>query len=505
MGAVFLTWGLSCGPQDAAAPAGDGGAPRLVLLYAPCTVNKDFLSPYAPAAAPTPHLDAFARESVVFRRHHTEAGQSGIAYAALFTGSQADRHGVYRHPVRLADDPLLIAEAFAARGFETFFWNAHRAASARLNYAQGVPPGHVATDALRAGDPRFLRVLERLRDDPSYRAFVVTNFTVTHAPYRLAPLQAFARRHPEALAGIAPEEVARLASLYRRHHHLLALNLPLAVERLALSPEELERLARVVELLYASNVAELDAMFGAVLEAIDTRGLRDESLIAFTADHGEVLYRETAPFQWSHAMQLAPEVLAIPWVLRAPSLGLERLDVDAVTRSIDVFPTLAGLAGVPLPDAAPVEGVDLSPALRGEGPVPALRARSHTTVLLRSVFRRMYEPETREVWERARVLFPEPDPELMWVSIREGDAFYKLVNREADGWRVELFDLAADPRERVNLFDAGNATHREMGEALRAYKGRLVARYAERSSTEASRLLPEAEEAEILRELGYIQ
>src|SRR5262245_40818117 len=50
--------------------------PRLVLLYAPCTVNKNFLSPYNPAVHYTPSLQEFSRDAVVFTRAQTEEAQS---------------------------------------------------------------------------------------------------------------------------------------------------------------------------------------------------------------------------------------------------------------------------------------------------------------------------------------------------------------------------------------------------------------------------------------------
>ena len=58
-------------------------------------------------------LAAFAEESVVFERHHTEAPSSGIAYASILSGGQADHHGVYRHPLRLSPDLILLPEVFA--------------------------------------------------------------------------------------------------------------------------------------------------------------------------------------------------------------------------------------------------------------------------------------------------------------------------------------------------------------------------------------------------------
>lgn len=474
-----------------------------MLLYAPCTVNKDRLSPYDASVAFTPHLEAFAAQSAVFRRHQTDAGQSGIAYASLFTGTGSDRHGIYRHPVRLSDNAYLITEAFADAGFETFFWNDHRAASARLAYGQGVAPGNVVEGPLRAEDPRFLEILERLRADPHYRAFVMTNFTVTHAPYDPGALQEFGRRHPGEVAGLDPARALHFTRLYRAHHHLLALNLPRAVEQLGLSPADLEALVRVVELLYASNVSRLDAMFGAVVAAIDARGLRGGSLIAFTADHGEVLFRETAPFQWSHAMQLAPEVLTVPLLIRGPGLDAGS-EYPGVTRSIDVFPTLAGLAGIALPAGAGPQGADLSAALLGRAPAPELVARSHSTVLLHSVFERMVAPETRDIWERMRELFPDDGAERIGVAMREGDRFYKYRWNGHGAWAVELYDLQRDPEERRNLYDPSDPAQRAMAENLLAYKAQLVAAYDGARAGERERRLPEPEETRILLDLGYL-
>ena len=91
---------------------------------------RDFLGAYRTEVSSTPRLAAFAREGVVMRAHVTETAQSGVAYAALLTGTQADRHGIYYHPNTLAEDNLTLAECFAAAGYETWFWSGHPMASA---------------------------------------------------------------------------------------------------------------------------------------------------------------------------------------------------------------------------------------------------------------------------------------------------------------------------------------------------------------------------------------
>lgn len=354
--------------------ASDPAPPRLVVLYATCTLNRSFLGPYDASVGWTPRIDPFARRGVVFRRHQTEAGLSGVTFASLFSGTHATRHGVISQPMPLADEALLITEAFAAAGFEVWFWGGHAMASPALGYAQGVPPAHVVAGGgrllepdprrhhreresfLQAGDPRFERLLDELARDPRWRALVVTNFSVTHAPYSAAFVDALCRDVPAA-CGDAPDRWRETAERFWRSYVDLSWNFDATVRRLGLGEDDVDRIARVAELLYRANVHRLDGLFGDVVAAVEARGLGDESALAFTADHGEVLHREGAIFRWNHGFALAPETLGVPWLLVAP--GVAPGAWEGVTRSIDIFPTLAGLAGVELP-AGSVAGVDLS-------------------------------------------------------------------------------------------------------------------------------------------------
>ena len=142
---LALALGLGACGSGGADGNGSAARPRLVVLYATCTLNKDFLSPYEPAIPYTPNLSRFASEGIVLQRHVTEDGQSGIAFASLYAGVQADRHGVYFHPRELPASLELVTEAFANGGYETFYWSGQPMAAAELGYAQGVPPANVFT------------------------------------------------------------------------------------------------------------------------------------------------------------------------------------------------------------------------------------------------------------------------------------------------------------------------------------------------------------------------
>lgn len=503
-GAAALCVGLAaCAPD-----AGDAG-PRLVVLYATCTVNKDFLAPYDADVTYTPNLARFAEEAQVLERHVTEAGQSGPAFASIFTGVQADRHGIYNHPTWLVDDLVTVAETFRDAGWETFFWNKHAAASARLNFGQGVDEANRATPE---GYDAFARellppVLERLRADPRARAFVQLNFTVTHSPYHnradLGDVRAFLDAHPAERSDVTDAELERYHRLFLDNHLALQWSFPDTVAALGLDEREVERLAAVLELIYKTSVHELDRLFGELVERVDAAGLADEAVVLFTADHGEVLYRENALFKWTHGGQLAPEVLNVPCLVRAPGLAPGRY--PGVTRSIDVFPTLAGLAGLPSLRPGTVDGVDLAAALRGETEPPRLVALSHTCIVNPVALQQVRQ------WPLLARVSPLDDVDRVWAAARDGDRVAKLVRLGepvapgAPEWRLQVFDLAQDPHETRDLYD-GSAELNALGEVLRDYKRTLSERRAHHvARNDQQRRLDAKRKARILRELGYIK
>jgi arylsulfatase A-like enzyme len=481
--------------------------PRLVLLYATCSLNKFYLSPHNPQVGFTPRLQYLASEGTVFDRHRTEVGMSGVAYASILSGGQAPIHGVFSHPKELFDSVELISEAFVRAGYETFFWSHQGMASAELNYGQGIPPENVINETLRGNDERFQEILGRLAEDPEYKAFIFANFTITHAPYQNRYLDSFCDAQPSEceFLGTMPEGWAREQyRLLQSNFRSLQFNFPEFVEELGWTDEQIDNFARYLSILYRSNVYWLDRMFGRLVRFIDDAGLHDEAMVVFTADHGESLYSPSDLFHWSHGASLETEVLDVPLIIRAPGQGVPPGHVELVTRSIDLFPTIAGLAGVEAPDlpaSDSVTGVDLSRVIRGTEEPPSLGAYSHTAVFPTKSLRR-HAPEMKLFFD----YFSEASIETTWVALREGDTVLKY-RRGPDGeWRFDAYDLVLDPGEEHDIYDPTDATFRSMTERLRRYKAALMEAYAEwqqRRGTAADGL--SEEDLRRLRSLGYIQ
>ena len=480
--------------------------PRLVVLYGICSLNKDFLSCYDANVPFTPNLGAFAQDAVVFERHVTESGQSGISFASLFSGIHAYSHGAYRHPVKIGDHLYTVTEAFRDAGYDTYFWSGQRMGSVELNYGQGVPPEHAYVrgpgDLLSytANDAQFAAILERLKTDPDYKAFVLINLTLSHSPYHAYAkphvLEQFCRRFPEEMGGITPEIFDHYIRIYDQWRLPLQWSFERTREKLGFDDDDVANMAGTLLLAYKACIWQLDTLVGKWLQSIDEAGLLDQAMISITSDHGEVLYRENADFKWTHGLQLVPEDINVSWILRSPLHGIGPKRYQGVTRSIDVYPTMAGLCGIELPESAPIEGLDLSDAVRGRAAEPDLIGFSHTTTIgdeLRKTFLDFHP---------AIDFNPSEDPQWLWIRAQKGDMEFKWRNTLDRGWIFQAFDLSVDRGETRDLFDPENPEHEHMAELMQAYKQRLIDSYRAPGGDSEQ---PSPEEAqEKLRGLGYI-
>lgn len=510
LAAIQALWLGGCSAQESA-PLG----PRLVVLYSTCTLSKDFLSPYDSSIGFTPNLQRFADESVVFERHNTEAGQSGVAFASIYSGQHADVHQVYQHPSPLAEEPLMITEAFGLSGYRPYFWSGHSMASQTLGYGQGVAPEDVHEthitftktakhvpegffSATTANGPEFQALLANLQADPSSRAFVQINFTITHELYHeyanLDKIMAFEAAHPECASGLSRAALVATLTDFEENRHGLQFDFPNRIQALGWDAERVERLDRVMRLAYSACVAQLDGYFGQFIDSIDAAGLKEDSLVVLTADHGDTFFHESEFFHWTHGLQLAPSVIEVPLIMRASASGLEPRRYAGVSSSVDVYPTMIELAGLTLPESVKLFGVSLAAAARGQVPEPDQLSYSHTSTLGPARIRRY----KKENYQWVTQVLPEADPKYIWTRVRQGDLIWEWRHVPAVGMQMAAFDLAQDPYRARNIFAPADPLHRERAEQVQAYHRRLGAHYTETSPLDQKVIL------NTLAGLGYI-
>ena len=184
---------------------------------------------------------------------------------------------------------------------------------------------------------------------------------------------------------------------------------------------------------YGEIVEALDAAVGQVLDALDSAGQADNTIVVFTSDNGGERFSKTWPFT-GQKTELLEGGLRVPTLLRWPARIAPQVQ-DQVTISFDWLPTLLAAAGLaPDPDH-PSDGDNLLPVLLGQAPAQP-----------RTLFWR-YKAQTQR-------------------AVRQGDWKYLQINDNEF-----LFNVVDDPRERANLKHRHPEVFQGLRQAWEAWNG----------------------------------
>jgi hypothetical protein len=165
--------------------------------------------------------------------------------------------------------------------------------------------------------------------------------------------------------------------------------------------------------IYDGEIAYTDKHVGKLLDFLAHSPMGQKTIVIVTSDHGDGFMEHGFI---NHAVALYKEIVHVPLIFYVPDLPAR--SVDGPVSNLDIYPTLADLAGIDISDY-PVEGESLVPQL-------------------------IYGRDARD-----RVVFAEtnlPDPIRAAISDR-----YKLIyHLKANLY--ELYDLKADPWEKKNIW-----------------------------------------------------
>ena len=204
---------------------------------------------------------------------------------------------------------------------------------------------------------------------------------------------------------------------------------------------------------YASMIAAVDDSVGRILTKLDDLGLDDQTVVFFFSDNGGLCtLRRPGPKCYlplrSGKGWLYEGGVREPTIIRAPGVTKPGSVCHAPVVSMDFFPTMLELAGLPLLPDQHADGVSLVPLLRGGGALAPRPLWWH------------YPHYHGSTWTPG-------------ASIREGD--WKLI--EFYHWdKVELYNLKDDPGEQHELSQKNPAKTRELLGKLHALQKRLGAK-----------------------------
>jgi arylsulfatase A-like enzyme len=197
-------------------------------------------------------------------------------------------------------------------------------------------------------------------------------------------------------------------------------------------PEELPHREKI-RMDYFNSLHYADAALGELVEALEKEGLMDNTLLFVMADHGEAFYEHRG--NYNHPFFLYEENVHVPMIIYNKKLIPSTVEIEAITRHIDILPTVLDLLDIP--GRREQEGLSI---LSGR---PEQMALLHTN------------------WKDD------------FLGVRDGR--WKYIRRMSDS-REELYDLAGDPAERKNLSEERadiTQRYRAYTDSARAYNVRF--------------------------------
>ncbi|HYM22793.1 MAG TPA: sulfatase-like hydrolase/transferase [Vicinamibacterales bacterium] len=279
--------------------------PPNVLIIVVDSLRPDYLSPYNPRVTFTPAVDAFARDSVVFRRAYTAYSGTGLSEAALWAGALVQR-AMYVKPFAAIDN---LERLTVGAGYRRY----------------------VSID----------EVMDRILEDQI--RLVRLDADIIHEgrendAYKLD----FCRTVGEFTSHLDAESQAQPFFFYTQpknlHIRVIAGDTPnYGTLRGA---DEFFRPAE-------DTIRRLDGCFGRLIGYLKEKRLYEDSIIVLTADHGDAYGEEG---RWGHAFYVTPETLRIPLIVHLPERlrpqPSEAFDADQVAWLHDLTPTLFELLGI---------------------------------------------------------------------------------------------------------------------------------------------------------------
>lgn len=451
--------------------------PNILLIMADQLVPF-LIGAYGHPVVQTPNLDRLAAEGIRFDAAYTPYPLCAPARAALLTGRYASRFGCFDNAALFPADQPTLAHYLTNAGYDTILsgkmhfigpdqlhgyrwrlttdvfpanidWvptlDGEEKGGHAQNYVQpnvGVRPW---TKFLAYDEEVQFRALEYIRGRGYSKAqtpfFLTVSFHNPHDPFHVTrELWNLYEDQPIDI----PDYPANLTETYSALDRWLNTVHGTAEVDLC-GPEKLRALRRA----YYGLVTYVDRKVGELITALEETGQRDNTIILFTSDHGDMLgekgmVQKRCFYEWS---------ARVPLIFQFPDRMSAGHQVSAPVSLLDLLPTLLDLAGVRKESRLPVEGHSFVELLAGaddpgrfvfsEYHVEKVKAPSF--MVRRGKYKYVY------IHEHGGQLFDlEADPGE-WNNL-SGQAQVKDVEAELEALILERFDpeqLAAAGRESV--------------------------------------------------------
>jgi iduronate 2-sulfatase len=379
--------------------AQDGTRPNILFIAADDLNNHE--GTYGQHYVKTPHFDRLAKSGVQFNKAYNQFPLCSPSRSSLMTGRTPDVTRIYdlqTHFREILPDVVTLPQLFKQQGYFT----------ARVGkiYHYGVP-SQIGTNGLDDSISWQLRVNPKGRDKTEES--LVKNLTPDrHLGSALAYLNAAGTDEEQTDGLIATEAIKLLEQrkneqepfflaigFFRPHTPYIAPKqyFDLYPQETVPLPKQLpndlddipedalftkpahwglnEGQQKEALRAYYASISFMDAQLGRVLDALDSLGLAENTIVVFWSDHG---YNVGQHGQWMK-QSLFETSARVPLIFRVPKMGGGKKS-NRTVELLDIYPTLAELANLPAP--TDLDGKSLVPLLKD--PVATWEKAAYTQV-----------------------------------------------------------------------------------------------------------------------------
>jgi arylsulfatase A-like enzyme len=452
----------------------------------------DSLKAYGASFAKTPNLDRLASEGVCFERCYVNNPICTPSRASLWTGKEVPGHSVFQVYDNLPKDEVLFSEHLQGLGYQTALIGKLHVSSVpeesehrhphdgfdvyepciecsakmeapyqsyaqwlkerdpdmykqRLEHGRGIKHiprelhfSHWATE-------RAMAFMEETDSDKPF--FCMMSLFEPHDPYDLYPPDMFDALDPDEIPSPTPANENEPSELKRERNR----------NYLGTVSEKSEAELKELRCGYHRAIAYTDQEVGRVISFLEEKGLRDNTLVIFLSDHGDMLGDHGLLGKGGYFYD---PCVRVPLLMRWPDHLPTGAQTDALVQPHDLAATVLSAAGMPHNQLK-----NLIPAAKDLLPVAAGKEKEgHDTVIC--LYRDTGVDRNRQY----------PDPPLHCAMIRD-DQWKLNVYHTRDGEQGELFDMLNDPMERHNLWN--NPVAQEPQERLRNALEKWYQQYAQ--------------------------
>lgn len=310
-----------------------------IVLISTEPVRADHISYYGYDRHTTPFIDSMAENSLVFRNTFSQSSHTLTSLFSTLTSMYPSSHGVTPTNADqrgFSNNFTMFAEVLEERGYNSYGLTGDKLVTEEYGFGRGYENYTSAPNSFRYKEDVFDGFLRKAEEDEKF--FLFYQSYAAHDPY-IPPKRysgIFGNRVPE----FREDTIRKKKLLSERDNVSASRRYQLLKDYYFGRIEENETLARHAVAEYDSTVRHMDSVVKKIVTKLEERGLKNETVIVVTSQHGEMLGEHG---EWRHHRHLYTESIKVPLIVRLPSKA--HRDVSSPVEMIDLAPTLLDLTG----------------------------------------------------------------------------------------------------------------------------------------------------------------